>query len=148
MGLKKQLQDDLKDAMRSQDAHRKSALRMALAAIQYAEVEKSDELSQEESIAILQKEVRRREDALKMIQDAGRTDLAEQEVVELEILKSYLPQQLSVEEISALAESVIAQVGATSLSDLGTVMKHLMPLVRGKADGREVNQVVRDLLTA
>ena len=148
MNLKKQLQEDLKTAMRSQDARRKSALRMVLAAIQYVEVGKTDDLSNEDTLAILGKEVRRREDALKMMQDAGRTDLVEEEAAELEILKAYLPQQLSVEEITELAGAVIDQVGATSVSDLGSVMKHLMPQVKGKADGRTVNQVVRDLLAA
>ena len=148
MNLKQQLQDDLKTAMRSQDARRKSALRMVLSAIQYVEVGATEELSNEDTLAILSKEVRRREDALKMMQDAGRTDLAEEEVAELKILKAYLPQQLSVNEITELAETIIQQVGATSVSDLGSVMRHLMPQVKGKADGRTVNQVVRDLLAA
>lgn len=148
MNLKQQLQDDLKTAMRSQDARRKSALRMVLSAIQYVEVGATEELSNEDTLIILSKEVRRREDALKMMQDAGRTDLAEEEVAELKILKAYLPQQLSVNEITELAETIIQQVGATSVSDLGSVMRHLMPQVKGKADGRTVNQVVRDLLAA
>lgn len=147
MELKKQLQEDLKDAMRNRDVHRKSALRMVLTGIQYAEVGKAEELSEEDVLTILSKEVRLREEALALIQDAGRTDLVEKEVTELEILKAYLPQQLSLVEISALAESVISQVQATSISDLGSVMKHLMPQVKGKADGRTVSQVVRDLLS-
>jgi len=146
MDLKKQLREDLKEAMRSRDTRRKSALRMVLSSIQYAEVGKSEELSNEDTLTILRKEVRRREDALTMIRDAGRTDLADVEVAELEILKAYLPPQLSIEEISALAESVISQVEATSISDVGKVMKHLMPQIKGKADGRTVNQVVRNLL--
>ena len=148
MNLKQQLQDDLKTAMRSRDVRRKSALRMVLSAIQYVEVGATEELSNEDTLIILSKEVRRREDALKMMQDAGRTDLAEEEVAELKILKAYLPQQLSVNEITELAETIIQQVGATSVSDLGSVMRHLMPQVKGKADGRTVNQVVRDLLAA
>jgi uncharacterized protein YqeY len=134
--------------MRNQNARKKSALRMVLAAIQYVEVGEPEDLSDEEALAILSKEVRRREDALKLMKEAGRTDLVEEEEVELEILKAYLPQQLTVEEITALAESVVQQVGATSISDLGSVMKVLMPQVRGQADGRTVNQVVRDLLAA
>jgi uncharacterized protein YqeY len=148
MSLKKQLQDDLKAAMRSQDAPRKAALRMVLAAIQYAEVGKTEELGDEDTIAILQKEVRRREEALEMIRDAGRTELANEETIQIEILQAYLPKQLTVEELTDLAQSVVSQVGATSVSDLGIVMKNLMPLVKGKADGRVVNQVVRELLTA
>ncbi len=148
MDLKKQLQADLKDAMRKQEVYRKSALRMALTAIQYAEVGKSEELSDEDALAILSKEVRLREEALKLIEDVGRTDLIEKEAAELEVLKSYLPQQLTPEEIMKLAEVVISQVQATSISDLGSVMKYLMPQVKGKADGRTVNQVVKDLLSA
>ena len=148
MNLKKQLQADLKTAMLNRDVTRKSALRMVLAAVQYAEVGKTEELSDEDTLTILRKEVRRREDALQMIQDAGRTELAEEEIAQLDILKVYLPQQLTVEEITVIAATVIADVGATSPADLGKVMKNLMPQVKGKADGRMVNQVVRDLLTA
>ena len=83
-----------------------------------------------------------------MMKDAGRTDLVQEEVTQLEILQAYLPQQLSVDEITELAKAVIEQVEATSISDLGSVMKNLMPQVKGKADGRTVNQVVRDLLSA
>ncbi|MDF1514564.1 MAG: GatB/YqeY domain-containing protein [Anaerolineae bacterium] len=146
MNLKKQLQADLKAAMRNQDAEKKSALRMVLSGIQYAEVEKSEELSDQDILGVLQKEVRRREDALAMIRDAGRDDLAAEEVAQLEILKAYLPTQLTVDEITTLAKTVIAEVGAASPSDVGMVMKDLMPQVKGKADGRMVNQVVRDLL--
>ena len=148
MSLKKQLQDDLKAAMRSKDVQKKSALRMVLSGIQYAEVGESEELSDQDVLSVLQKEIRRREDALVMIREAGRDDLIAEEAAQLEILKAYLPRQLTVDEISVLAKAVIAQVGASSPSDVGLVMKDLMPQVKGKADGRTVNQVVRDLLAA
>jgi uncharacterized protein YqeY len=148
MNFKQRLQKDLTSAIRDRDERRKSALRMVLAAIQYVEVGDSGDLSDEDTLAILAKEVRRREDAIKLMQDAGRTDLVEEEIAQLEILKAYLPQQLSIEEITELAKAIIEQVGATSVSDLGSVMKNLMPQVKGKADGRTVNQVVRKLLSA
>jgi uncharacterized protein YqeY len=148
MNFKQRLQKDLTSAIRDRDERRKSALRMVLAAIQYVEVGESEDLSDEDTLDILAKEVRRREDAIKLMQDAGRTDLVNEEVAQLDILKAYLPQQLSVEEITELAQAVITQVGATSVSDLGSVMKNLMPQVKGKADGRTVNQVVRKLLSA
>lgn len=134
--------------MLARDTQRKSALRMILASIQYAEVEGTDELSDEDVVALIAKEIRRREEALEMIQDAGRSDLATEETAELEILKAYMPKQLTLDDIKELAAAVISQVGATSPSDLGQVMKYLMPQVKGKADGRTVNQVVRDLLSA
>ena len=148
MSLKKQLQDDLRAAMLARDNERKSALRMILASIQYAEVESAEDLSDEDVVTLLAKEIRRREEALEMMHDAGRTDLATGETAELDILKAYMPKQLTLDDIKELATAVIAQVGATSPSDLGQVMKHLMPQVKGKADGRTVNQVVRDLLSA
>ena len=147
MNLKKQLHADLKTAMLNRDVPRKSALRMVLAAVQYAEVGKTEELSDEDTLTILRKEVRRREDALQMIQDAGRTELAEEEIAQLDDERGLNNNRID-EEITVIAATVIADVGATSPADLGKVMKNLMPQVKGKADGRMVNQVVRDLLTA
>ncbi len=149
MSLKEQLQHDLKDAMRARDEHRKLALRMVLTAIQLTEVEHSEQpLTDEAVVDIIRKEVQRREDALKLIQTAGREDLIAEENVELAILRAYLPQLLGATEIAALAREAIAETGATSPADLGAVMRVLMPRVKGQADGRLVNQTVRDLLSA
>jgi uncharacterized protein YqeY len=148
MGLKEKLQQDLKSAMRARDARRKSALRMVLTSIQLAEVEQKDALTDEAIIDLIRKEVRRREDALSIMQDAGRDDLVGDEQAELEILKPYLPQLLTEDEIVVIVKGVIAEVGATSPADLGQVMRVLMPRVKGKADGRMVNQTVRNLLSA
>ncbi len=148
MGLKEQLQRDLKQAMRARDERRKLALRMVLTEIQLAEVETKAPLSDDRVIGVIQKEVRRREDALEMIQEAGRDDLIADDVAELEILRAYLPQPLSEQELQQLAQAVIAEVGAESMSDLGQVMQAIMPQVKGKADGRVVNQMVRKLLSA
>ena len=149
MSLKEQLQHDLKDAMRARDEHRKLALRMVLTAVQLAEVEHGEQpLTDDVVVDIIRKEVQRREDALKLIQTMGREDLIAEENVELDILRAYLPQLLGAAEIAALAREAIAEVSATSPTDLGAVMRVLMPRVKGQADGRLVNQTVRDLLSA
>ena len=147
MSLQTQLRQDLKDAMRAKDAPRKLALRMVLMQLQLAEVKKNDTLTDAEVVDVIRKEVRRREDALKLVQQAGRDEMAAEDKVQLDILRQYLPQQLTVEEIAVFAKAAIAEVGATSTSDLGQVMRVLMPRVKGKADGRLVNQTVRELLS-
>lgn len=148
MGLREQLQQDLKSAMRARDNRRKSALRMVLTSIQLAEVEQKDALTDEAIIDLIRKEVRRREDALSIIKEAGRDDLVEEEQAELEILKPYLPQLMSQDEVDVIVQEVIKEVEATSPADFGKVMRVLMPRVKGKADGRMVNQAVRNLLSA
>ncbi len=148
MAFREQLQQDLKDAMRAKDEHRKLALRMVLTAIQLAEVEKKEALTDAEMLEVLRKEVARREDALEMVRQAGRDDLVAEDVIELEILRAYLPKMMDEAEVMALAQAAIAAVGASSPSDMGKVMQALMPQVKGKADGRLVNQTVRKLLSA
>ena len=147
MSIKAQLREDLKDAMRAQDAQRRSALRMVLTAIQLAEAESPHDLTDDEIVGLVQKEVKRREEAVEMMRQAGRDELVAAEELELKILRGYLPPQLSEDEVRELAQAVIAEVGATSTRDLGRVMGALMPRVQGQADGRVVNQVVRDLLS-
>jgi len=147
MGLRDQLQQDLQNAMRARDEHRKAALRMVLLEVQLAEAERGA-LSDADVLALIQKEIKRRTEALDMFRQGGRADLEANELVELEILKGYLPAALSPEALTGLARAAIAQVGATSIADMGKVMQVLMPRVRGQADGRLVNQIVRDLLSA
>lgn len=147
MGLKEQLQEDLKAAMRAGDEPRKTAIRMALLAIRMAEVEAARPLTEEEILRVLQNEVKRRREAIAELEQANRSDRLAAERAELEVLLSYLPQPLSREEIEAMAREVIAEVGATSPGQLGEVMKRLMPRVRGRADGREVQEIVRRLLS-
>lgn len=146
MSLHDQLQDDLKTAMRAKDAPRKSAIRMVLTAVQFASVEKPEGLSDADVLDLIRKEVKRREEAVELMRSAGRDDMVTAELVELDILKQYLPAQLSEGELRELAKAVIAQLGASSPRDMGRVMGALMPQVTGKADGRIVNQVVRSLL--
>ncbi|HHS97009.1 MAG TPA: GatB/YqeY domain-containing protein [Chloroflexi bacterium] len=147
MGLKARLQEDLKEALRARDERRKAVIRMCLTAIQLAEVEHGGELDEATVVSVLQKEVRRRKETIEELRGADRPERLAEEEAELAILESYLPRMLTREEIAAEAREVIAQVGASSLRDLGAVMRVLMPQMKGRADGRLVNEVVRELLS-
>ena len=146
MGLKRQLQENLKDALRARDEHRKSVIRMALAAIVNAEVEHGGELDDAGVIVVLRGEARRRRDTIAELRQADRPEMLAKEETELAILEEYLPQFLSREEIAEEARQVVAEVGATGMKQMGVVMRQLMPRLKGRADGRIVNQVVRELL--
>lgn len=146
MHPKAQIQQDLKDAMRSGDTRRRETLRLLMAAFQQVEVDRRIELTPEDAQAILMTEAKKRREAIEEMQRAGRTGLAEQEQYELGLIESYLPRQLSRGEIEALARDAIRESGATTPKDMGQVMKVLMPRLKGQADGRLVNEVVRDLL--
>jgi uncharacterized protein len=148
MSLRKQLQEDLQAAMRARDVHRKSALRMVLTSVQLAEVESPRPLDDAAVLDLIRKEVKRREEALEIMRDAGRDDLVTEEAVELELLRVYLPAQMSEADVRELARDAIQEVGADSPRDMGKVMGVLMPRLQGRADGRMVNQIVRDLLSA
>lgn len=146
MKIKKQLQNDLKDAMRAKDDQRKNTIRMALAAVKNTEIDRGHELEDNEVQAIIQKEVKSRREAMEDAEQAQRPDIVANNAAEIEILEAYLPKQLTPDEIEVLAREAIDEVGATSSREIGQVMKVLMPRVRGQADGKEVNQIVRQLL--
>jgi len=147
MNLKDRLMDDLKQAMRAQDDVRRTAIRMARAAVQNKEIAQQRELSDQEIQQVILGEVKRRREALALFKSAGRQDIVAREEQELEVLAQYLPQQLPAEEIRPIVSSIIAQVGATGLADLGQVMKQSMAELKGKADGRLVNEIARELLS-
>ena len=147
MDLRQQLTADLKDAMRRGDQRRKLAIRAVRAAITNAEVERRRSLTEDEILALIAKEVKQRHDSIAHFRKGEREDLVAQEQAEIETLERYLPRQLSAEEIRAEAQRVIAEVGATSPRDMGRVMRELMPAVRGRADGGQISQIVRELLT-
>ncbi|HEY68412.1 MAG: GatB/YqeY domain-containing protein [Chloroflexi bacterium] len=147
MSLKQRLQEDLKEALRARDERRKSVIRMALAAIVNAEVEHGGELDDAGVIAVLQKQARRRRDTIAELRQADRPELLASEEAELAILEEYLPRLLSREEIIEEARQVITEVGATGMGQMGPVMRQLMSKLKGRADGRVVNQVVRELLS-
>lgn len=146
MSIKSQLQDDLKEALRARDERRKNVIRMALAAIVNAEVERGGELGDGDVVAVLQKEARRRQETIAELRQANRPELLAEEEAELEILERYLPRLLSREEIGQEARRVIAELGATGMGQMGAVMRQLMSELKGRADGRLVNEVVRELL--
>lgn len=147
MNLKQRLQSDLKDALRARDGHRKSVIRMALAAIVNAEVEHGGELDDTGVTVVLQEEARRRRDAIAELRQANRPELLVKEQVELAILEQYLPRLLSREEIAEEAHQVIAEVGATGMGQMGPVMRQLVSKLEGRADGHVVSKVVRELLS-
>lgn len=146
MSLVEQLSDDMKEAMRSKDKLRLSVIRMVRAAIKNKEIDSGAVVSDEDALAIVQKELKQRRDSLQAFESAGRTDLADTAKDEIAILESYLPQQLSEDEIRTLVAKVIETVDAKGKSDMGKVMAALMPQVRGRADGKLVQQVVQTML--
>ena len=145
--LRDRLRDDLKDAMRARDAVRRDTIRLVEAAIKNAEIEKrGSELSEQDVQAILQRQVKQRQDSIEQYEQANRSDLADAERAEIAVIEAYLPQQMSREEIEAAARAAIEQLGASGPGDRGKVMGRLMAELRGKADGAQVNAVVSDLL--
>ena len=148
MGLREQLREDLKSAMRAGDATRRNTIRMLEAAIKNAEIEKrGQELPEADVLAILQRQVKQRRDSIEQFERGGREDLAEIERAEIAVIEDYLPEQLSEAEIEAAAQRVIEQVGASGPGDRGKVMGPLMKELRGKADGAAVNDAVSKLLS-
>jgi hypothetical protein len=148
MSIQDQLMADLKDALRERDAVRKGALRLALAALKNARVAKNADLTDDEAVVVLSKEVKQRRDSIAEYEKAGRDDLVAAEAAEIEILNQYLPRALSRDEVIELAREAIAETGASVPKQMGQVMRVLMPRVRGQADGRMVSEVVRGLLTS
>jgi hypothetical protein len=147
MSLKDRLTEDLKQAMRQGDERRKTTIRLVRAAITNAEIEQGGELDDDEVLAIIAKQAKQRRESVAEFAKAGRQELVDQEEEELQILLSYLPAQMSRDEIEVTARQVIAKVGATSMAQMGDVMRRLMSELKGKADGSLVNQVVREILT-
>ena len=152
MSLREQLADDLKDAMRAQDEVRKRTIRSVIAAIKQAETNldaKGRRVSVDDDgvLAILAKQAKQRKESIVEYSKGGRQDLVDEEQAELEILEAYLPQQLTREEIEAEAREAIRDIDATGRQDMGKVMRLLMDRLRGRADGKVVNQVVTELLT-
>ncbi len=146
MSTKKQLETALTDAMRAGDDLRKRTLRMAISAIRLAEVEKREPLDESNVLGILHKEVKSRRESIEDAQRAERPDLIAAAEAEISVLEEFLPKSLSPDELEALVKEVITEVGATSMREMGQVMKTLMPRLQGRATGDQANQVVRKLL--
>jgi hypothetical protein len=143
VGLKERLLEDLKRAMKDKDRSALNAIRMITNDIKNKEIELRRELDDGEIAQLISAQVRKRQEAIEQFRQGGRMDLVEEENKQVELLKSYLPQPLSEEELSKMIDEAIEEAGATSPRDLGKVMRLIMPRVRGRADGKTVNQMVR-----
>lgn len=145
--VKARLQAALKEAMVSKDNFRRDVVRLMQSAVKQVEIDTRKELTNDEVLGILQKEVKKRRESHDEAQKAGRSDIAEKEASEVRVIEEFLPKQLSREEVTVLAKDAIAASGATSAKEMGKVMGLLMPKVKGLADGGLVNQVVKELLS-
>ena len=132
--------------MKNRDELRKVPIRLVMAGIKEAEIDKQKELDDSDVLRIIQKEAKARLDTIADAQKANRPDLEERAEAELAILKEFLPEELSQEKIEALVHETIAEVGASSLADMGAVMKAVLPKIQGRADGGQVSQIVRQAL--
>jgi uncharacterized protein YqeY len=146
--LRARLESDMKAAMKSGDVFTRDTVRFVLAALKNAEIDKRDALSEEEGIALLHRQVKRMAESLEQYQSANRTDLADREAAQIEIVKRYLPAELSDDELNELARNVVAETGATSAKDLGRVMPILIERAAGRADGKRLSGAARAALTA
>jgi uncharacterized protein YqeY len=146
VSIKDKLMQDLQDAMRSGDELRKSTIRMARSAIKNAEISRMGELDDAGVQEVLRKEIKQRRESADEYARGGRADLAEKESAEAALLEGYVPGEMSEEEIAGEVRAIIAEVGATGPKDMGKVMPAAMARLRGRADGRAINQVVARLL--
>jgi len=149
MNLKEKIISDLKDAMRSGDTVKRDTLRFLDSAIKNAEIEKKKKetgLNDEEILEVIARSVKQRNDSIKQYTEGGRPELADKEKAELEILKAYLPEQLSEDEIRAVVKEIISAAGTVSASDMGKIMGQAMGKLKGKADGNIVKKIVGEEL--
>jgi uncharacterized protein len=141
-----QIEEELKQARLARDAERRDALSLILSSLRSAEKELQRALSEDEELQVLQRERKKRAEAAEAFESAGREEQADKEEYELEVLEEFMPEPLSDDELEDIVDDVIAEVGATSLRDLGRVMADVMPQVSGRADGSQVSQIVREKL--
>ena len=145
-GIKTQISNDVKDAMRSKDKDRLAALRLILAAFKQKEVDERIELSDEQSISVLNKMAKQHRDSIEQFGQANRDDLIKKEQLELDIIESYLPEKLSEEEVSLLIDEAISETGANSVKDMGKVIGLLKENLQGQTDMGEVSRLIRGKL--
>ena len=144
--LKEKLMEDLKESMKEKQVLRKNVIQMIRAAILQVEKDKQIELDDNQILEIIAKEAKKRKDSLADYEKSGRKDLIDQVKEEINIISEYLPKQLSKEEITNIVKEVIEEVGATSIKDMGKVMKSAKEKIGAAADGKAINEVVRELL--
>ena len=148
MSLEGKIRENLKEALKQRDKARASILRLVLSEIKNAEIAQHQPLNDDEALGIIGREVKRHRESIELFKKGNRNDLVAQEETELDILMEYLPSQMSRQEIVSAAQQVIAEVEAKEIRDKGKVMSRLMPQLRGKAEGKEVSEVVLELLSA
>ncbi len=147
MSLEERLVEEMKQALKSNDKLKLSTIRMIRSASKNKEIELRKKLEDEDVVKVIQVMVRKGEESVEQFQTGGRVDLVEKEKKEIEILKSFLPQPLSQEEILKIIDQSIQETQASSLKDIGKVMKSVMPKIGGKADGKLINQLVKERLS-
>jgi len=147
MRLEQKLVDDMKSAMKSGDKILLGTIRMLRAQLKNASIAKGKDLSDEDIIEVLSREAKKRKESLELYKKGGRADLAQKEEKELAIITSYLPEQLSQEEVEKIIDEIITETGAESLRDMGKVMSAVMQKVKGRADGKMVQEIVRKKLS-
>ncbi len=145
--LLKKLQEEMKTAMKSGDKERLSVIRMLISEIKKVQIDKKKELSDDEIIQVLQRYAKQRKESIKQYREAGREDLAQKEEAELKVVQEFLPKPLSEEEIEKIVDQVIAETGASSMKDMGRVMKSVMEKIKGRADGSVVSSIVKKKLS-
>ena len=146
MTLIEELEADVRDAMRSGDTARRDALRLMLASLKSAEKDLLRPLSEEEELQVLQRERKKRIEAAEAFRGGGREEQAAKEEAELAVLEEFMPEPLTEEELERIVDDAIAENGATSMRDMGRVMKDVMPQISGRADGAAVSQMLREKL--
>lgn len=145
MSLEK-IDSELKAAMKEKNEIKLGTLRMLKAAIKNKEIDKRQPLSEPEILEVIQKQVKQRRDSIAEFQKADRQDLLQKETAEIAVLELYLPKQLSEVELKAIVQKAVQTTGAKSKADMGKIMKEVMPQIAGRADGKQVNQIVSQLL--
>lgn len=148
MSLLEKINADLKESMKSGDKFRTETIRNLKSAIKYAEIEVGGTLDDTGVQAVLAKQAKQRRDSIAEFSKAGRTDLVDKEQAELALLEAYLPEQLTADKIKEMAQAVVTQLGVSDAKGMGLVMKELMPQLQGRADGKLVSQIVRELLAS
>ena len=143
MSLKQKLQEDLKSSMKNKDTVKKSVITLLRASIKQYEVDNRVELGDEQIVDLIAKQLKQTRDSREEFAKAGRDDLVSKAEAEIEVLKEYLPQQLSEEELNEIVISTISEVGATSMKDMKKIMTSIMPKVKGRADGKLINELVK-----
>jgi len=146
MDLRQQLETSLRDSLKSGDEIKKLTIRMVLSAVKFLEIEKGKTLDDSGVISVIQKEIKSRRESIQDAQKANRTDIIETTQMEISILETFLPKQLTEDEIRSMANSAIEEVHAQSIADIGKVMKVIIPRIQGRAPNGQVSQIIRNLL--